>query len=88
MKKSYYDATPNQIILTRIGSKLMDISATTPMKGLSNEEIGRTNRMSSFGDALTRFGTTFGPKTIDEVLKVSGVTKAEAAEFMKLGYSN
>jgi hypothetical protein len=88
MKKSQYDASANQILLARIGSKLMDISATTKMKGLSNEEIGRTNRMSSFGDALTRFGTTFGPQTLEDVLRISGTTQSEAAEFMKIGYSN
>jgi len=88
MKKTQYDPSANQIVLTRIGSKLMDISATTKIKGLSNDEIARTNRMSSFGDVLTRFGTAFGPQNLDEVLKVSGVTEAEAAEFLKIGYSN
>ena len=28
MKKSYYDASANEILLTSIGSKLMDISCT------------------------------------------------------------
>lgn len=77
--------TQNQIILAQIGRKLMDMSETMPMKSLTDEQIARTNRMSSFGDALTRFGTTFGPRNVTEVLKLSGVTLEEAQEFMALG---
>lgn len=83
-----HETSKNQIILGQIGRRLMDISATSPMKGLKDDEIGRFNRMASFGDSLTRFGTTFGPRNIDDVLNVSGVTRKEAEEFMKLGYTN
>ena len=83
-----HETSKNQIILGNIGRRLMDISATAPMKGLKDAEIGRYNRMASFGDALTRFGTTFGPRSVDEVLNTSGVTRQEAEEFMKLGYTN
>ena len=83
-----HETSKNQIILGQIGRRLMDISATAPMKGLKDAEIGRFNRMASFGDALTRFGTTFGPRSVDEVLNTSGVTRKEAEEFMKLGYTN
>lgn len=86
--KNPYATTANQRIVASIGRKLMEISATMPMKGLKDEDIARSNRMSSFGDALTRFGTAFGPRTLEEVLKTSGVTEAEAAEFMKLGYNS
>lgn len=85
--KNPYAPTKNERIVANIGRKLMDISCTMPMKGLKDEDIARTNRMSSFGDALTRFGTAFGPKNLDEVLKVSGVSKKEAEEFMKIGYT-
>lgn len=83
-----HETSKNQRILGQIGRRLMDISATSPMKGLKDDEIGRFNRMASFGDALTRFGTTFGPRSVDEVLNTSGVTRKEAEEFMKLGYTN
>lgn len=83
-----HETSKNQRILGQIGRRLMDISATSPMKGLKDDEIGRFNRMASFGDALTRFGTTFGPRSVDDVLIVSGVTRGEAEEFMKLGYTN
>jgi hypothetical protein len=83
--KSAYDPTPNEIKVAVIGRKLMDISVNMPMKGLKDEEIARSNRMSSFGDALTRFGSTFGPRNLKEVLKLSGVSMEEAEEFMQLG---
>lgn len=86
--KNPYAMNKNERTVASIGRRLMDISCTMPMKGLKDDEIARTNRMSSFGDALTRFGTPFGPKSLAEVLKVSGVTEAEAAEFMKLGYNS
>ena len=80
-----HETTKNQIILGNIGRRLMDISATAPMKGLKDAEIGRFNRMASFGDSLTRFGTTFGPRNLEEVLKTSGITIEEAKEFMAIG---
>ncbi len=85
--KSAYDPTKNEIIVASIGRKLMDISVNMPMKGLKDEEIARSNRMSAFGDVLTRFGSTFGPRNLEEVLKLSGVSKKEASEFMTLGYT-
>lgn len=82
-----HETTQNQIVLGRVGRNLMDISANAPMKGLKDEEIGRYNRMATFGDVLTRFGTTFGPRNLEEVLKAADVTKKEATEFMKIGYT-
>ena len=77
--------TQQQKILASIGRNLMDMSEKMPMKGLNDAQIARTNRMSSFGDALTRFGTIFGPKTLEDVLNRSGVSIEEAQEFMALG---
>jgi hypothetical protein len=79
--------TKNELLVASIGRKLMDISEKMPMKGLSDAEIGRTNRMSSFGDALTRFRTAFGPQNLEDVLKLTGVSEQEAEEFMQIGYS-
>ena len=78
------DTNPQTRKLASMGRTLMDISSTTSMKGLSDEEIGKTNKMSSFGDALTRFGTAFGPKNLPELLKASGVTAEEAKEFLAM----
>jgi len=80
-----YETSKNQMILGKIGRRLMDISETAPMKGLKDAEIGRFNRMATFGDTLTRFGNAFGPRNLDEVLKTSGVSLDEAKEFMAIG---
>jgi hypothetical protein len=82
---NYYDPTANELILARIGRRLMDISATAPMKGLKDAEIGRYNRMASFGDALTRVGTVFGPRDLSNLLLTAQVTVEEAQEFFKIG---
>lgn len=74
----------NQIILANAGRKLMDISTNTSMKGLTDSQIGRLNRMAAFGDALTRYGALFGPRTLTEVLETSGVSMDEAKEFMSI----
>ena len=84
--KSVYDASKKELKVAAIGRKLMDIAETMPMKGLSDAEIGRTNRMSSFGYVLTGFGATWGAKNLNEVLKKSGVSAQEAEEFMQIAY--
>ena len=75
------------MIVANIGRKLMDISVNTPMKNATAETIARSNRMSTFGDTLTRFGAPWGPKNLGEVLTTSGISKKEAEEFMQLGYT-
>lgn len=85
--KNAYGSSKNEQIIANVGRKLMNISESMPMKGLRDDEVARSNRMSTFGDALTRFGTAFGPKNLEDVLRVSNVSKKEAEEFMQLGYT-
>jgi hypothetical protein len=80
-----YVEDPKMRQIASMGRKLMDLSAKMPMgKGVSDEEVHKSNQMSSFGDALTRFGTDFGPKNMKELLKVSRVTPEEAKEFLAM----
>ena len=80
-----YVDDPKMRMIVSMGRKLMDLSAKMPMgKGVSDEEVAKSNRMASFGDALTRFGTDFGPKNMEQLLKTSGVDAAEAKEFLAL----
>lgn len=80
-----YASDPKLTIIANLGRRLMDISAKMPMgKKVSDEEVAKSNRMSSFGDALTRFGTNFGPKSLPELIKASRVTPEEAKEFLAL----
>ena len=83
-----YSDNPQHKKLADIGRRLMDMSASMKItKTTPDEEIHKSNQMSSFGDALTRFGTDFGPKNLPELLKVARVSKEEALEFMKIGQS-
>tara|TARA_B110000503_G_scaffold14068_1_gene19218 strand:- start:431 stop:697 length:267 start_codon:yes stop_codon:yes gene_type:complete len=86
MRKSVYDPSEKELSIAKLGRKLMDLSENMYMKGFSDAEIGRSNRMSTFGHVLTGFGTTFGARNLDEVLKKSGVSKEEAEEFMQIAY--
>ena len=80
-----YGDNPKAKAIADLGRRLMDMSAKMPMgKGVSDEEVEKSNKMSSFGDALTRFGTPFGPRDMKELLKVARVTPEEAKEFLEL----
>jgi len=79
-----YNPTDAEKYAAHLGRILMDYSMNMPMKGLSNDEVARSNRMSAFGDRLTRIGSEFGPKTFDDVIESAGVTMTEAKEFLKL----
>ena len=76
--------TADQIKFARIGSKLMDMSETMPMKGLKDDDVSLVNKMSSFGDALTRIGTPFGPQNLKDVLTLANVTLEEAQKLVKM----
>ena len=80
-----YGDDPKSKMIADLGRRLMDMSAKMPMgKGVSDDDIAKSNRMSSFGDALTRFGSPFGPKNMKELVKIAGVTPEEAMEFIEL----
>jgi hypothetical protein len=79
-----YENTEQSRKLAALGRKLMDMSATMPMKGASDDEIAKSNKMSALGDALTRWGTTFGPKNIKELVKASGLEPNEIQELLAM----
>jgi polyhydroxyalkanoate synthesis regulator phasin len=85
VSEARYGDDPKTKMIADLGRKLMDMSAKMPMgKGVSDDEIAKSNRMSSFGDALTRFNTDFGPKNMKELIKMARVTPEEAKEFIEL----
>jgi len=85
VNEANYGDDPQTKMIADLGRRLMDISAKMPMgKGVSDDEIAKSNRMSSFGDALTRFNTDFGPKNLKDVIKSARVTPQEAMEFIEL----
>jgi polyhydroxyalkanoate synthesis regulator phasin len=80
-----YGDDPKTKMIVDLGRRLMDMSARMPMgKGVSDEEIEKSNKMSAFGDALTRFNTPMGPKNMAELIKKAGVSPEEAKEFLDM----
>ena len=80
-----YETNPAYKKLASIGRALMAHSETTSMKGKTDDEIGMFNKMSTFGDALTRYGTTFGPKNIQDVMKDTGLDMNAIKSLMAFG---
>lgn len=64
--------------LAAIGRVLMDRAVTTKDDALSN-------LMSTFGDLLTRYNTTFGPRSPQELMQKSGVSKEMMMKLLKFG---
>lgn len=62
-----FESTPLEKKLANYGRILMDQAVTTKDDELSNV-------MAKVGDALTRFGTTFGPGSLEELVKTTGTT--------------
>ena len=85
VSEAAYGDDPKTRMIADLGRRLMDMSAKMPMgKGVSDEEIAKSNKMSAFGDALTRWNTDFGPKDLKGVIKLARVTPEEAKEFLEL----
>jgi hypothetical protein len=83
-READYENDPQSRKLAALGRTLMDISANMPMKGASDEEIDKSNKMSSLGDALTRWGTSFGPKSIKDLIKTTGLEPNEIQELLAM----
>ena len=83
-READYENSEQARKLASLGRTLMDISAKMPMKGASDEEIGKSNKMSSLGDALTRWGTSFGPKSVKDLVKTTGLDPKEIQELLAM----
>lgn len=79
-----YENDPQSRKLAALGRKLMDMSANMPMKGASDEEIDKSNKMSALGDALTRWGTAFGPKNVKDLVKATGLEPKDIQELLAM----
>jgi len=79
LKASYAEAfeTPsNEKKLADLGRKMMDMGKTE-----KNDAIA--NAYARLGDALTRYGTTFGARNMKELEKKTGMKPAIIADLMK-----
>ena len=61
------ETSPINKKLSEYGRILMDQAVTTKDDELSNT-------MAKVGDALTNYGTTFGPRSLEELVKKTGTT--------------
>ena len=80
-----YETNPAHKKIANIGRALMTHSETTSMKGKSEAELDMFNKMSSLGNALTRFGTAFGPKSVEDIVKETGLQAPIIQKLMAFG---
>lgn len=76
-KEAYETGEPNRK-LAGIGRVLMDRAAKVKDDALSN-------MMAKVGDALTHYGTSFGPKSPEDIIKQTGVQKDMLMKLLKFG---
>jgi hypothetical protein len=78
VKEGNYENSEVSRKLSGIGRVLMDRAVTTKDDALSNI-------MSKVGDALTRYNTPFGPRSVGDLLKDTGISKEMLQKLMKYG---
>lgn len=80
-----YETNPQHKKLANIGRALMNHSETASMKGKNDSQIRMFNQMSSLGNALTKFGTSFGPKNIKDVMDETELDAASIKALLAFG---
>lgn len=80
-----YETNPQHKKLATIGRALMAHSETASMKGKNDDQIRMFNQMSSLGNALTKFGTTFGPKNIQDIVDETDLNPAMIKTLLGFG---
>ena len=57
----HFDATENQLALAKLGRQMMEFSENYPgLKHVKEQQMAELNQLSSIGDKLTTYGTTYG----------------------------
>ena len=79
------ETNPTHKKLANIGRALMTHSETAPMKGKTDAEIGMFNQMSSLGNNLTKFGTTFGPRSLQDLMKSTNLNAETIKKMLAFG---
>ena len=77
-REANYETGEGNRKLAAIGRVLMDRAATTKDDGLSN-------LMAKVGNELTSYDTTFGARSLPELLKKANVSKEMLMKLMKYG---
>jgi len=79
------ETDPKHKKLANIGRALMTHSETASMKGADDAKIGMFNQMSSLGNELTKFGTIFGPKDLNGLMKATGLNAPSIKTLLAFG---
>ena len=79
------ETDPKHKKLANIGRALMTHSETASMKGADDAKIGMFNQMSSLGNNLTKFGTTFGPRSLQDLMKSTGLNAESIKTLLAFG---
>ncbi len=73
---SNFETKPNEKKLADLGRKMMDM-------GQKEKNDALSNAYARLGDALTRYGTTFGARNIKDLEKKTGMKQAIIMDLMK-----
>ena len=73
---SNFETKPNEKKLADLGRKMMDM-------GVKEKNDTLSNAYARLGDALTRYGTTFGARNIKDLEKKTGMKQAIIMDLMK-----
>ena len=79
------ETDPKHKKLANIGRALMTYSETAPMKGKTDAEVGVFNQMSNLGNNLTKFGTTFGPRSLKDLMKATDLNAESIKTLLAFG---
>ena len=79
------ETDPKHKKLANIGRALMTYSETAPMKGKTDAEVGVFNQMSNLGNNLTKFGTIFGPRSLQDLMKSTNLNAETIKKMMAFG---
>ena len=79
------ETDPKHKKLANIGRALMTHSETASMKGADDAKIAMFNQMSSLGNELTKFGTTFGPKDLKGLMKATDLNAPTIKTLLAFG---
>jgi hypothetical protein len=83
--ESRMETPPAHKKLANIGRALMTHSETASMKGKDDNQIRMYNQMSALGNTLTKFGTTFGPKNLKDVMAETELDAAAIKALLAFG---
>ena len=72
---------PRHREIAAMGRKMIDMSSN--MTGTDDNTLMMANALSRLGDTLTNYGADFGPKSLEDVMKITGMSKQIIQALMK-----